>query len=207
MCSEKVLHGLLFKVVQNKCTDSQWENLRNAGTASRCVLVYIHESLPVNKSKSGFQKFIWDRHLSVLNIYSKYIHLVSTLMNQSLLGVLGWASRVSGSPQFLSITFACCHGLHRALLLTLINNKSFVWVLCQSEWPSLIFLAWSKTTKCHISALVSHFQIGLCIFLLMQLALLRGESQKFSMSTQETSPGDFRSSEQNSNGSKDLSFI
>lgn len=40
----------------------------------------------------------------------------------------------------------------------------------------------------------------------MQLDLLRDESQKFSMLTQDTSPGDFQSSEQNSNGSKDLSF-
>lgn len=79
-------------------------------------------------------------------------------MRQILLGVLGWASRVSDSPQTLSIIFACCHGLHCALLLTLINNESFVWVLYRSEWPSLIFLTWSKTTKCHTSALVRHFQ-------------------------------------------------
>lgn len=174
------------------------------------MLVYIHGCLPVNKRKLGFQKFIWDTHLSVLNIYNKYIHLVSTLLRQTLLGVLGWTSRVSGSPQILSITFACCHCLHFALLLTLINNEgetSFVWVLYQSEWPSLIFLTWSKTTKCHISVLVRHFQIRLCISLLMQLNFFLDESQIFFMSKQETSPSNFWSSEQNSYSSKDLSFI
>lgn len=55
---------------------------------SRYVLISIHWCLSVNKGELGFQKFIWDTHLSVLNLYNKYIRLVSTLYKTDNAGSL-----------------------------------------------------------------------------------------------------------------------